>query len=193
MDLTILKKIEIDVGKVFVDNKLDFQFASDEEFRISKFLKAVYKNYGIKYPKYFKMDNLSKLGFLSAEILLKDVDLSKHKVENIAQIYINSESTFETDEKFYETVKDPGNFYPSPSIFVYTLPNIMMGEISIRNGFKGENTFYVSEKFDKDFLFDSVKTLFNNSKTTLCLAGWIDLNGYDLHSEVYLTQKIRVL
>jgi len=185
----VLKKVEIKNSKVIINNKLDFEFESEEQVVPSKILKSIYKNYGIKYPKYFKMDNLSKLGFLSAEILLKDVDISEHKNENIAQVYINSESTFETDEKFYETVKDPGNFYPSPSIFVYTLPNIMMGEISIRNGFKGENVFYVSENFDIDFLFDSVKTIFNNSKTTLCLAGWIDLTAYDLHSELYLLAK----
>ena len=185
VELRELKKIEILKNKVLINDKIDFEFKPDGDFFVSKFLKAIYKNYGIKYPKYFKMDNLSKLGFLSVEILLKNIDLTKHLPENIAQVYINSESTFETDEKFYETVKDPGNFYPSPSIFVYTLPNIMMGEISIRNGFKGENTFYVAEIFDKEFLLSSVKTVFKNSNTTACIAGWIDLNNYELHSEVY--------
>ncbi len=185
METGILNKVEIIKNKVFINDKLDFEFKPDDNFLVSKFLKSIYKNYNIKYPKYFKMDNLSKLGFLSAEILLKGVDISNYKSEDIAQIYINSEATFETDAKFYETIKDPGNFFPSPAIFVYTLPNIMMGEISIRNGFKGENTFYVSESFDKDFLLDSVSILFKNTKTTACLAGWIDLTKYDLHSEIY--------
>ena len=165
-------------------------FDYGDDYSVSKFLKSIYVNYKIKYAKYFKMDNLSKLGFLSSEILLNNIDLTNHKNENIAQIYINSESTFETDEKFFETIKDSGNFYPSPSIFVYTLPNIMMGEISIRNNFKGENSFYVSEVFDKSFFVNTIKTLFKNSKTTACIAGWVDLNKYDLHSEMYIIENI---
>ena len=35
----------------------------------SDFSKKIYQNLEINYPKFFKMDNLSKLAFLSAEFL----------------------------------------------------------------------------------------------------------------------------
>ena len=38
----------------------------------SDFTKDLYNQFKIDYPKFFKMDNLSKLAFLTSEILLKD-------------------------------------------------------------------------------------------------------------------------
>jgi hypothetical protein len=45
----------------------------DEIFpNFAAFIKDLYKKEQISYPKFYKMDNLSKLGFLSAEILVKE-------------------------------------------------------------------------------------------------------------------------
>ncbi|HEY9194837.1 MAG TPA: hypothetical protein VIM77_01185, partial [Mucilaginibacter sp.] len=39
---------------------------------IGAFLLAVYQQFEVKYPKFYKMDNLSKLGLLATEVLLRD-------------------------------------------------------------------------------------------------------------------------
>jgi 3-oxoacyl-(acyl-carrier-protein) synthase len=112
----------------------------------SEFLKSSYRELKISYPKFFKMDNLCKLAFLSAEVLLKDAGLSsRYTPAETGLIIQNASSSLETDEKHQESISDRGNYFPSPSVFVYTLPNIMTGEIAIRHKIKGK-TGYSSAK-----------------------------------------------
>ena len=47
---------------------------SDIEPEFKSFIKAAYKATDTKYPKFFKMDNLSKLAFLASDILLVNED-----------------------------------------------------------------------------------------------------------------------
>ena len=44
---------------------------STEPTAFSDFSKKTYQHLEVNYPKFFKMDNLSKLAFLGAELLLK--------------------------------------------------------------------------------------------------------------------------
>ena len=43
--------------------------------------------------------------------------------------------------RFQETIQHADSYYPSPALFVYTLPNIVTGEIAIRNKYYGETSF----------------------------------------------------
>ena len=45
---------------------------SGKEVNLSSFLVQLYKFLHLDYPKFYKMDNLSKLGWLASEILIKD-------------------------------------------------------------------------------------------------------------------------
>lgn len=109
---------------------------------LSAFLLALYKHAGINYPKFYKMDNLSKLGFLAAEMILKNPTLIlDFKKEDIAIVLYNRNSSLDTDINYFETVKEMA----SPALFVYTLPNILIGELCIRHGFKGENIFFLRD------------------------------------------------
>ncbi|HEY2583975.1 MAG TPA: hypothetical protein VGI43_19355, partial [Mucilaginibacter sp.] len=102
------------------------------------------------------MDNLSKLGWLASEILLKDnFNPDKYKPEEIGIVLTNANSSLDDDRKYYDSVKD----VPSPSLFVYTLPNIVIGEICIRNNFKGEHAFFVMDSFNGDFIMQQVNYL----------------------------------
>ena len=124
-------------------------FKNDEKLPFSSFMKSIYKGKGLKYPKYYKMDNLSRLAFLTSELLLENLKLvEKYSCEEIAVLIANSTSSLDTDKKYYETIKNRDDYFPSPALFVYTLPNIMIGEICIKNGIKGENAFFICEKFD---------------------------------------------
>jgi len=102
---------------------------------IQAFFLSVYKRFEINYSRFYKMDNLSKLGWLASEILLKDsFKKDSYSPEDIGLILSNANSSLDTDQKYMAGVAD----VPSPSLFVYTLPNIVTGEICIRNNFKGE-------------------------------------------------------
>jgi hypothetical protein len=150
-------------GKVVFENR---------DTGLQEFLLSIYQHFNIKYPKFYKMDSLSKLGWLAAEILLQDsFEKGIYQPEDVGLILANANSSLDTDIKFFETTKD----IASPALFVYTLPNIMTGEICIRHNFKGENAFFIFEKFDAGFIQQYVNNLINNNTLQACICGWVDL------------------
>jgi len=164
-------------------------FSQDTSER-SEFLKTAYRHLHIQYPKFFKMDNLCKLAFLSAEILLKDMELtSRYPPEEVGLILLNSSSSLETDEKHQESIHDRSNYFPSPSVFVYTLPNIMTGEIAIRHKIKGENAVIISEKPDAQTIYQFVDELFSQKRVSCCITGWVDAYHDRLSSCLMLVEN----
>jgi hypothetical protein len=156
----------------------------------AEFLKSAYRHLHIQYPKFFKMDNLSKLAFLSAELLLKDMNItSRYPSEKIGLILLNASSSLETDEKHQESINDRGNYFPSPSVFVYTLPNIMTGEIAIRHKIKGENAVFIGEKPDAPAIFQLVSELFSQKRVSCCITGWVEAYHDRLSSCLMLVEN----
>ena len=174
--LFIQNSVIIRDSKVFRNEQLLFE--ADSGIELSKFLKKIYKDQELKYPKFFKMDKLSKLGYLGTEILTNGNIQDKET----ALVFANSASSLETDEAYAESM----NEFPSPSLFVYTLPNIMLGEISIRHQLRSENVFFVSEEFDPGLFVDYVRSLFQQGNTENVLCGWVDLHNNDY--DVFLWQ-----
>jgi hypothetical protein len=156
-----------------------------------RFMKHLYQALSLDYPKFFKMDNLSKLGFISSEILLQSFDLSAFEKEKIGVVIANSNSCNDTDSEFYDTIKDPAEYFPSPALFVYTLPNIMIGEICIKNKILGENGFFISKSFDHKFIIDYVRNLFDTGAVTCCIVGWVDYRKDDYSSFLCLVTAER--
>jgi hypothetical protein len=155
----------------------------------SDFLVAVYKYFEIKYPKFYKMDNLSKLGWLATEILLKDsFAADKCKSEDVAVVFSNANASLDTDVKYIETTKDMA----SPALFVYTLPNIVIGEICIRHQFKGENAFFISPTFDAEFLAQYVTNLINNNILQACICGWVEYVQDEYKAVLFLVEKEKI-
>jgi hypothetical protein len=155
----------------------------------SDFLVAVYKHFEIKYPKFYKMDNLSKLGWLATEILLKDsFAADKCKSEDVAVVFSNANASLDTDVKYIETTKDMA----SPALFVYTLPNIVIGEICIRHQFKGENAFFISPTFDAEFLAQYVTNLINNNILQACICGWVEYVQDEYKAVLFLVEKEKI-
>lgn len=164
-------------GKVYKNGDLMLEDTTSETLK--ELTKGIYKSLELAYPKFYKMDELCKLSFLASEILLQDADLVS---ENTALVLSNKASSLDTDRKHHDSIQDKDNYFPSPAIFVYTLPNIMMGEISIRNTFKSENAFFVSESFDAAFITQYSTILMDTQKASEVICGWVDLdtNKYDV-------------
>jgi len=175
-------------GKVYLNNTLDYTFTESNE--PVDFLKSIYKHYQLNYPKFYKMDKLSKLAFIASELLLKTKAISEeHTPENTAIIIANSASSLEIDTEHQHTINDKENYFPSPANFVYTLPNILIGEIAIRNKIKGENTFFIFDKFDTPFMADYINSLLNSKKATVCIAGWVDFYENQYEANLYLVEN----
>lgn len=158
----------------------------ENELELPELLLAVYRHFELQYPKFHKMDNLSKLGWLANEVLLKDsFDKEKYKPEEIGIVLSNANSSLDTDIKYYETAKT----IASPAQFVYTLPNIVIGEISIRHHFKGENAFFITEEFDAGFMEQYAGNLINNNILQCCICGWVDVLDNDYNATLFLIEK----
>jgi hypothetical protein len=173
---------------VFLNNKKETYKENFPNF--ADFIKNLYKKEQVNYPKFYKMDNLSKLGFLTAELLARDSDvLKKYGKEEIGVIIANSSSSLDTDLDYQELIRDKSNYFPSPSVFVYTLPNILIGEISIKHHLKGENAFFISEEFDPGLIVRYVTHLFEQDKIKCCICGWVELLRAKYNSLLLLVER----
>lgn len=155
---------------------------SDDSEDVKSFLKVTYKSLEVKYPKFFKMDSLSKLAFLGAELLLTE----EYKSSNTALVFSNAASSLDTDRKHQESINDAENYFPSPAVFVYTLPNIGIGEISIRHQLKSENAFFIFEKYNAEFHHSYEKSLIQMNKAGSVLAGWVNVDENKCDAFLYL-------
>ena len=171
-----------------VVRKNDEVLFRNETARAGDFLMAAYKHFGIDYPKFYKMDNLSKLGFLASEILLNgNFERSKYEANEVGIVLANANASLDADLNYWQSVKN----IPSPALFVYTLPNIVIGEICIRNNFKGENAFFVQEEFDIPFTEFYVDDLMERHNLSACICGWVDIIGEEYKTILYLVEKIK--
>ena len=138
-------------------------------------LTALYRQYVGDYPKYYKMDPLSRLGFIASELLLQAEGAERFVAcDDRAVIFFNHSSSVCADRQYIETIADPDNCFPSPSVFVYTLPNIVTGEIAIRNGYHGETSFYILPRQDDRLMQQILQASCLDSKTQSILCGWLD-------------------
>jgi hypothetical protein len=65
-------------------------------------------------------------------------------------------------------------------VFVYTLPNIVTGEIAIRNKIHGETAFFVAPLFQPAAIEETVKGVFHNSGLKHLLVGWVEVEDDEL-------------
>jgi|WetSurMetagenome_2_1015567.scaffolds.fasta_scaffold07121_2 hypothetical protein len=179
-----LEYCSIKDGEIVVNGKSVFIFNptdTDEPFIIS-----AYRALGISYPKFFKMDNMSKTGFLASELLLRGTSLdNQHLKSNIAVVLMTGNASLDTDINFQSTISDPSAYFPSPSIFVYTLPNIVLGEICIRYKITGEGIVFVEPEINLNLLYDYINVLFSDGATESCIFGWVDF--YSGKAEAFIS------
>lgn len=146
-------------------------------------LAELYRAHIADWPKFFKMDTLSKVGFVASELLLKQLSErrcgSEEYISNRAIMLFGTTASLCADKNYQETIQDIDNYYPSPALFVYTLPNIVTGEIAIRNHYRGETSFYVVEGADAAQMAFHLSCAFADDRTESVLAGWVDSTGND--------------
>lgn len=164
------------------------QVFEEKGLGLAEFLVAVYRYHDMQYPKFHKMDHLSKLGWLASEVLLqKSFDKEKYAPQDVGIVLSNAHASLDTDIRYYETTRNMA----SPALFVYTLPNIVIGEISIRNFFKGENAFFITEDFDAGFIEQYVSNLIKNNILQCCICGWVDVLNNDYKATLFLIEKYK--
>lgn len=149
-------------------------------------LTTLYKQMIGNYPKFYKMDGLSRLGFVASEILLNAEKGETDKERAI--IFFNHSSSIASDRNYKESINDKNNYFPSPSIFVYTLPNIVTGEIAIRNHFHGDTSFFILPDKDERMMEEILQASCRDAQSKSFLTGWIDYED-ERHFEADLKIK----
>lgn len=184
-------RVHITPQGVWLDGKV---FAIDKDGKQSSLLTALYKQIIGNYPKYYKMDGLCRLGFIASELLLKAERDEGSFTEDInktrAIVFFNRSSSIASDKKYLASIVEKDNYFPSPSVFVYTLPNIVTGEIAIRNDYHGETSFYILPHKNELLMQDIIETTFMDEQTTSVLTGWLDYEDSEhFEADLYIAYK----
>lgn len=143
-------------------------------------LTDIYKQEIGNYPKltssssrFYKMDILSRLAFVAAEKTLSNSPF-KGEDKMPALVLFNHSSSIVADRQFLTTISNPENYFPSPSAFVYTLPNITTGEIAIRHHLCSETSFYILADKDENLMTQILEATLSQTGATSAITGWID-------------------
>src|SRR5690554_7021117 len=72
MENNIIHYCNIKNNEVFLDGKKLYSGQDGDQFL--DFIKGVYKNFELNYPKFYKMDPLCKLAITASSILLDGID-----------------------------------------------------------------------------------------------------------------------
>lgn len=151
-------------------------------------LTEIYKQHVGNYPKFYKMDLLCRLAFVASELLLMQEEnageavSSEEKVseangEKRGIVLFNRTTSIDSDRKHIATLVEDN--LPSPSIFLYTLPNIMTGEIAIKHQMKGETSLYILTEKNETLMSQIISTTLAQRELQSVVTGWVDCQDED--------------
>lgn len=152
-------------------------------------LKEIYTKYIGNYPKFHKMDMLCQLGFAAIQMLLSVANNNVNEKSSV--ILFNSSSSIMTDKDYIKTISDEDNYFPSPALFVYTLPNIVLSEVAIKNNIKGETALYLLPQKDTKIMRQVVTSTLTYDSIQTFISGWVDcFSENDFEAEVSVIENL---
>lgn len=112
----------------------------------SEYIRNEFKTLGFKDMKFYKMSDLSKALYISVSKLLSLYDISDVIPSRRAIVMANKSSSLDSDILHQDILDKHLPEGASPAVFVYTLPNVAVGEVCIKYHIKGENTFFIESE-----------------------------------------------
>ena len=129
------------------------------------------------------MDRLSQTAFVATELLLRQTE-----EKPAAIVLFNRSSSVISDRRHLAILDKEG--LASPSVFLYTLPNIMMGEMAIRHHIQGETSLYILSRRDEQLMKQVVEATLSLTEAECILTGWIDCpDDQHIEAELKLLKK----
>lgn len=122
---------------------------------------------------------------MAADLILKTSEIQPQPEQDIALVFSNKGGSIDTDRRHQESLDSPDGI-ASPAVFVYTLPNICMGEISIKHRLFSENSFFIFNRFNAPHLYNYAEYLLDAEKAEKVLCGWVDFDGEEFEAFMYL-------
>ena len=159
---------------------------SDSPF--AEYIRSEYKSLEDANMKFFKMDNLSKLGYIASCKLFKTVSYD-YPHNRIGIVLANRNSSLNTDLAHQKIVDQHLPEGSSPAVFVYTLANIVASEIAIKHKLQGETMMFVSEHKDMEYLKRYSEQLIQDDRCDAVIYGWCDLLEEEYNAELKLVKR----
>ncbi|MBK8341147.1 MAG: hypothetical protein IPK99_14640 [Flavobacteriales bacterium] len=133
-----------------------------------------YKELAMDYPKFHKMDAPSKLAVLVTEPLLQRARQEGADLENrMGLIGMSHCGSTVTDEEHWAVRTETG--LASPAVFVYTLPNIGLGEITIRHRIFGSSLCLLDHEPGTELIQRSIRVLHERDGMEWIVCLWSDI------------------
>lgn len=170
--LNPVRRVQISQGQVNVDETSAF-VSSQTDFHT--FSREAFKSREEANMKFYKMDDLCKLGYLASAWLLDGIEYGE---EECGIVMSGKYGCLDTDIRHQQIIDSEGDSSASPAVFVYTLPNVVAAEISIRHHIKGENIWFWSEDKTMSDIKKYAPILAASRDLKYCIAAHIDfING----------------
>ena len=166
--LVSVRTVEISDGKIYVDGNLVFE-SEASDFQV--FIREAFKSRGESNLKFYKMDDFCKLGYVASAWAFDGLEYGE---EECGLILSGRYGCLDTDIKHQEIIDAEGDSSASPAVFVYTLPNVVAGEISIRHHVKGENTWFWSEDETMSDIREYAVLAAQSQNLKYCVIGHLD-------------------
>lgn len=168
----VLRTVIVESGRILLNDK---EVYSSESGDFQDFIRSAFKTVCGPNMKFYKMDSLSKLGYVASEVLLDGIEYGE---EDCGLILSGVYGSLDTDIRHQQIIDTETDASASPAVFVYTLPNVVEGEISIRHHIKGENTWFWSDDRTLSNVREYAVLSMSAQDMKCCIVGHIDfLNG----------------
>ena len=148
------------------------------ESRGSALITEIFKKYLADGSRFFKMDLYSRLAYVGTSLLAKD-SLEGSDPEDRALIVFTQNGSVLADRKHLSTFSNPDEFYPSPAVFINTLPNVVLGEIAVKNSIKGETTLVLLPRRDEAAIDKVIEATVSATRPAVLICGWVDCDADD--------------
>lgn len=168
----VLRTVLVESSRILLNDKKVYSSESDD---FQDFIRSAFKTVCGPNMKFYKMDSLSKLGYVASEVLLDGIEYGE---EDCGLILSGVYGSLDTDIRHQQIIDTETDASASPAVFVYTLPNVVEGEISIRHHIKGENTWFWSDDRTLSDVREYAVLSMSAQDMKYCVVGHIDfLNG----------------
>lgn len=168
----VLRTVLVESSRILLN---DNEVYSSDSGDFQDFIRSAFKAVCAPNMKFYKMDSLSKLGYVASEVLLDGIEYGE---EDCGLILSGVYGSLDTDIRHQQIIDTETDASASPAVFVYTLPNVVEGEISIRHHIKGENTWFWSDDRTLSDVREYAVLSMSAQNMKYCVVGHIDfLNG----------------
>ncbi|MCR5709211.1 MAG: hypothetical protein K6G79_01880 [Bacteroidales bacterium] len=169
----VVKRVGITPGGLAINGQ-----AVPLESQGASLITEIYKKYLSDGSRFFKMDLYSRLAYAATGLLVKEAPAGCDP-EDIALLFFTQNGSLLADRKHLSTFSNPQEFYPSPAVFINTLPNVVLGEIAAKNCIKGETTLVMLPYRDESAIDRIIDATVTATRPSAVICGWVDCDAED--------------